>query len=147
MNSVLEQLGLNNTFFIEFAIFVVLYLLLSNIYFKPFLKLFQQRHKKTVEDKETAEKLMMQAQVKLEEYQKILHAERLANRAEFEKALLEFKKNEADQLAKTRDEARKITHKTNETIEQQREQLKKQLSADVESLAQSISEKLLSRKV
>lgn len=147
MNEVLEQLGLDNTFFIEFAIFFVLFLLLSNLYFKPFLKLFQARHKKTVEDRETAEKMVIEAQAKLNEYKKILHDERMATRAEYEKALNVVKKHETEQMNKARDEARKITQQTLESIEKQREDLKKQLSADVETLAQSISERLLSRKV
>ena len=147
MNEVLEQLGLDNTFFIEFAIFFVLFLLLSNLYFKPFLKLFQARHKKTVEDRETAEKLVLEAQAKLNEYKKILQDERMATRAEYEKALNAVKKHETEQMTQARDEARKITQQTLESIEKQRENLKKQLSADVETLAQSISERLLSRKV
>ena len=147
MNAVLDQLGLNNTFFVEFAIFVVLFFLLSQVYFKPFMKLFQARRKKTIEDRETAEKLMLQAQAKLDEYQRILQEERVATRAEFERAMTEAKKLESEQLAKARDEARLITQQTAELIGQQREQLKRQLSADVETLAQTISEKLLSRKV
>ena len=147
MNEVLEQLGLNSTFFIEFAIFFVLFLILSNVYFKPFLKLFQARHKKTVEDRETAEKLLRQAEAKMDEYKRILQEERVNARADYERALSEVKKQESEQLAKARDEARRITQETVETIELQRQQLKKQLSADVESIAQSISERLLSRKV
>ena len=147
MNAVLEQLGLNSTFFVEFAIFVVLFFILSNVYFKPYLKLFQARHKRTVEDKEAAEKLMLQAQVKLDEYKRILLEERVAAKAELEKAIAEAKTHEAEQLAHAREEARRMTHQTFDEIEKQRQQLKKQLSADVESLGQSIAERLLSRKV
>ena len=147
MNAVLEQLGLNSTFFIEFAIFIVLYLILANVYFKPFLKLFQARHKKTIEDRETAEKLMQQAQAKFDEYKRVLQEERTSLRAEYERALTEAKHQENEQLAKARDEAKKITQETIEAVDQQRVQLKKQLSADIESLAQGISERLLSRKV
>jgi len=147
VNEALQQLGIDQTFFIELAIFFVLFLVLSNVYFKPFLTLFQARHKKTVEDREMAEKLVKEAQGKLAEYKKILQEERLATKAEYEKAMNLVKKQEAEQMAKARDEARKITQQTFESIEQQREALKKELSADVESLAQTISEKLVSRKV
>lgn len=147
MNEVLEQLSLDNTFFVEFGIFVVLFFLISNIYFKPFLKLFQARFQKTIADKETAEKLLRQAEAKLQEYKKILHEERLLAKADYEKILSETRKIEAELLAHAKDEARKMTQETLESIDKQRIELKKQLSSDVESLAQNISERLLSRKV
>jgi F-type H+-transporting ATPase subunit b len=147
VDALLDQLGLDNSFFVELGIIFVLFLVLSNIYFKPFMKLFEARHKRTVEDKEAAERLMSQANSKLDEYKKLLAEERLNAKKDFEQALAEARKQESALLAEAREEAKKITQEAAESINRQRGQLKSQLESDVEAIAQNISERLLSRKV
>src|SRR5688572_24915765 len=94
VGAILDQLGLDQTFFIQFVVFAILFLILSNLYFKPFMALFQARHKRTVEDREAAEKLMGQAQAKFEEYKRRLSEERASARKEYETLLAEAKKEE-----------------------------------------------------
>jgi len=147
VDALLGQLGLDNTFFVQLAIIAALFLLLSNFYFKPFLKLFEARHKRTVEDREAAERLMAQAQAKLEEYKKLLTEERIAAKASFDATLQEARKQESEILSQAREEAKKITHDAAESVNKQREQVKKQLEADVNQIAQTISERLLARKM
>ena len=147
MGDILEQLELNQTFLIQFAIFAVLFLILANLFFKPFMNLFSIRHKRTIEDREAAEKMMTEADARFEEYRKRLHDERLNAKAEFEKIVTAARKEEASIMGHAREEAKKITQEANDSIAKQREQLKKQIEADIESLAHGISERLLSRKV
>lgn len=147
MGAILDQLEINQTLYIQLVIFFVLFVLLSTIYFKPFMRLFHLRHQKTVADREAAEKLMGQAEAKFDEYKRRLAEERQAARQEYEKAIAEAKKEESAALSHAREEAKKITHEAAESISRQREGLKAQLEIDVESMARSISEKLLSRKV
>jgi F-type H+-transporting ATPase subunit b len=146
VSAILEQLELNWTFFAQFFIFVVLYLVLTPLYFKPFLKLFEARHKRTVEDREAAERLMAQADAKFEEYRRRLTEERMTAKREFDAMVNDARKEEATILNDARNEARKITQEAAESVNQQREHLKKQLEADVDSLAQGISDRLLARK-
>ncbi|MGK5087233.1 ATP synthase F0 subunit B [Bdellovibrionota bacterium FG-2] len=146
MSAVLEQLGLDSTFFIQFGIVAAVFFILSRSYFCPFLRLFELRHKKTVEDRESAEKLTQQAGLKLAEYTRRLSDERLSIRQEFEKVLAEAKHEESVLLAHAREDAKKITQEANDAILKQRDQLREALTKDVEKLAQDISDKLLSRK-
>lgn len=147
MGEIIEQLGLDHTFFVEFAIFAVLFLILSKLYFKPFMNLFEIRHKRLVEDREAAEKLMVEADAQFEQYKKRLADERTIAKKEYEAIIAEARREESNMLAKAREEAKKIQQEANDSIHHQREQLKKQLEADVEGLANGISERLLSRKV
>ncbi|MCM2277987.1 MAG: ATP synthase F0 subunit B [Oligoflexia bacterium] len=147
MSAILEQLGLDQTFFAQLAIFFVLFVILSRTYFKPFMALLEARHKKTVEDREAAERLMQQADTKFQEYQRRLAEERAAARKDYEEILNQAKKEEANLLSHAREEAKKITQDAAESANAQREKVKQQLQADVESIAQAISEKALSRKV
>ena len=147
MNALLDQLGLNNSFFFELGIIAALFIILSHLYFQPFLRLFEARYKKTVKDRESAERLVIQANAKLDEYKRILAEERLAAKKAYDFALIGARKQEFDLMSEARDEAKKITQDAADGVQQQRDLLKNQLQKDVEFLAQSISEKLLSRKV
>ena len=140
---VLEQLGLDKTFFIQFVVFWVVFLLLGRMFFRPFLALFEARHKKTVEDREAAEKLLAQADAKFEEYKKRLGEARLDAKKEYEAVLAQAKKDESAVLHAARDEAKKITQEAVESIGKQREQLKKSLEGEIEQLARSISDRLV----
>jgi F-type H+-transporting ATPase subunit b len=146
VNALLDQLGLDNTFFVQLGIVAALFFVLSKFYFKPFLKLFENRHKRTVEDREAAERLLSQADAKLDEYKRLLAEERIAAKRNYDAALAEARKQETELLTQARDEAKKITQEAAESMNRQRDQLKKQLDADVEVIAQTISERLLSRK-
>ena len=147
MSAILEQLEINSTLFIQLAIFAVLYFVLSAVYFRPFLRLFERRHQKTVADKEAAERLMVQANAKFDEYRARLAEERAAAKKDYEAVLAEAKKEEARILSQARDEAKKIAQEAADSVSRQRAELKAQLEADVEGMARTISEKLLSRKI
>jgi F-type H+-transporting ATPase subunit b len=147
VSAILEQLGIDSTFFAELVIFFIVFTILSRFYFRPFLQLFEARHKKTVQDREAAEKMMIDAQQKLEEYKQRLSIERANAKKHYDTILEQAKKEEADIMARAREEAKKVTQEAADSVAAQREKLKAQLQSDVESLAQTISEKLLSRKV
>lgn len=144
--AILDQFGLNYTFFIQFGLVALIFFALSRLYFKPFLQLFEARHKRTVEDRAAAERLMTQTQEKMDEYSRRLATERSAARKEIETALQAAKTEEGTLLSAARGEAKKITQESFEAIAQQRQKLKAQLEADVESLARSVSEQLLSKR-
>jgi F-type H+-transporting ATPase subunit b len=145
--NIAQQLGIDSSIFVQLAIIVVVYFLLSAIFFKPFLKLIEARHRKTVEDREAAAQLMQQADAKLEEYKKKLAEERTAAKREYESAIEEARKEESAILAQAREEAKKITHEAADAVAKQYEELRRKLEVDVESFARTISEKLISRKV
>lgn len=146
MSAILDQLGVNYTFFIHVGIVFALFLVLSAIYFKPFMRLFHERHRKTVEDREAAQKMISEAEAKFDEYRKRIQEERVAARADLEKVLQEARREESRILAGAREEAKKVTQEAAESISKQRTELKKQLEADVESLAKTISDLLLSKR-
>lgn|GEM_PF-4938766 len=144
--AILQQLELNQSFFVEFFIIAALFSVLGPLFFKPFMNLLAERRKRTVDDREEAAKLMAEAEAKFEEYKKRMADERTKARHEYELLVDQAKKEEALILGGARAEAKKITQEAADSIQKQREALRKQLDADVESLAQQISEKLLSRK-
>lgn len=146
MEPILHQLGLDQTFFIQFAIFFAVFIVIPNVFFRPFQKLIEARHAKTVEDREKAAQLVIQADKKFEEYRTRIQQERLKAREEYEKVISTVKAEEHEILSSARQEAKKITQATLDSLGQQSSQLKRSLEADVEGLALQISETLLKRQ-
>lgn len=146
MGPILQQLGLDQTFFIQFAIFFFVFLVIPNLFFRPFQALIEKRHERTIKDKEKAQQLVIQADQKFEEYKTKLGQERARARAEFEKVISQVKAEEAAILNEARGEAKKITQTAAESIQEQSAQLRRSLEADVESLALQISDTLLKRQ-
>jgi len=140
---ILQQLGVDQTFFVIFGIFTAVFFILERVYFKPFFKLFELRHKKTVEDRQAATDMLAQAESKLDEYQRKLNDARTQARTEFNQLIDEAKKEEARVLAGAREEAKKIAQEASAEVLQQRDRLKKQLEGEVEQIAKGIADKLL----
>ncbi len=145
MAGIIAQLGIDQTFYVQFALFVVLFLVIPSLFFKPFLKLIEARHQKTVADRERAEELVKQANAKLEEFRTRMAEERLRARNEHERVIAEVKQEEAKIIGAARDEAKKITQASLEAIQNQSVQLRRALEADVEGLALQISDLLTKR--
>ena len=145
MAEILAQLGIDQTFYIQFAVFVAIFFILPSLFFKPFQKLIEARHQKTVADRERAEELVKQANAKLEEFKSRMAEERTRARAEHERVISEVKTEEAKILGVAREEAKKITQASLDAIQTQSAALKRALEADVEGLALQISDMLTKR--
>lgn len=146
LNAILNQLGLDKTFYFQLGLFAALFAVLNPLYFKPFMRLFEARHRRTVQDREAAQKMLEQAEAKLEEYKRRIQEERISARKEMDTVLAAAKKAESEALSRAREEAKKIQHETLEGLEKQRTEIQKKLEQDVEQLARSVSDQLLSRK-
>jgi len=142
---ILAQLGIDQTLYVQFAVFAVIFLIVPTLFFRPFMKLLEARHQKTVTDRERAEELVKQANAKLEEFKTRMTEERVRARAEHERVIAEVKLEEARILGVAREEAKKITQVSAESIQNQSTQLKRALEADVEGLALQISDMLTKR--
>ncbi|MGE0614689.1 MAG: ATP synthase F0 subunit B [Bacteriovoracia bacterium] len=142
---ILELLGLNATYFVQLGLFVVIFAILSQVYFKPFMKLFEARHKRTVEDREAAEKLLVQAQEKMQAYERSLADAKAEARKQYEAVVTQARQEESSIYAQARDEVKKITQETNAELAKQRDQLKTDLETQVTQFATQVSERLLSK--
>ncbi len=143
MSTILDQLGLNSTFFIQLATFILVFVIVGNGFFKPALKLIQARHAATVKAREDAERTLAQAQAKFEEYRARIQSERNLARKDYDEVLTETKREEAEILSRARAEAQQITQTTFDEINHARARVKAELESDVERMAQQISETLL----
>jgi len=146
VTAILQQLGLDSTFYTQLMVFFVLFIFLGQFFFRPFLRLIEERHRRTVQDREAAESMVANAAAKMEEYQAKLHAVRVEARGELEAVIASAKAEESKVLAEAREEAKKITQQVSSEIHAERTRVRAQLEIDAEALATAISDKLLVRK-
>ena len=117
------DLGIDSTLYIQFVLFVALYIWLRFVFFGPFLKLVQSREVRTKGAKKEALKLNAEAAEKEAQYlERINNTKKQANIAK-DKELLTAR----TQASVVIDEARK---KAKNRVEQGREQLDQAASAE-----------------
>ncbi len=149
MNDLLQifiQLGVNSTLLIQFVTVVIVFVFLSKFFFTPYLKLFELRHKRLIEDRENANKMIEEANKKFETYNKSLSSARREAQLSLEKAISEAKAQEAALLGAAREEAKKIQLTAAASLEQERTKVQAVLAADVDAFAKEAIEKILARK-
>ncbi len=143
MAAILDQLGLDQTFFYQLGIFFIAFLILGQVYFKPFLKIIEARNKAIHKNRADADAAIAQAKAMLESYQSQIKAERVTAKRQLEEALAEARKEEEKVLTTARAEARDIALSAAQELSKQESQIRSNLAVEVESLALQLSKKLL----
>ena len=146
LSSLSEQLGINSTFFVQLAIVVFFLTAMRVIFFKPFQALFDARHQALVEDAKAAERMIIQANEKLSEYQKILGEARKSAQREVDAQLSKAKEEENKIISAARDEVKKIFQEASQQVESQKTKIRQELESSVDSMATQVVQNLLSGK-
>lgn len=68
--TILSALGINESVWMMFGLFVVAYVVISRLIFIPYMKAFNQRHEKTVGSQEQTTQILAESQKLQQEYAK-----------------------------------------------------------------------------
>lgn len=142
MDSVVVQLGLNSTFWWQFGIFFVAFLVLPRIFFMPFHRLIVEREERTQKDMEKAVVLREQTQKMWADYRAAVGSRRQALRQALENQLSDVKKTDDAYLNKVREEVRKEILVHAASLDSQTQALQRSLEADVESYALQVADQI-----
>lgn len=144
---ILASLGVNSTIGIQFCIFLVAFLVLNLLVFKPYLAAYEEREKRTSGQTKAAEGLFEEANKLKEEYASMARTQLEESQAIYAQA-----KKEAGSVYQEKvDEAKKVA---SSEVEKARIEIANQLSAastniksEVSSISGIISEKLIGREL
>lgn len=144
--AILESIGLDQTLFIQFAIFFVTYIFINQLVFKPYNKAFEERTKKTVGNQGLAEQALEETKVLELEYEQ---KARMIN-SEF-KTIYDASKAEAlheyDRLiSEARENAKNVLTANRKKIANELEKAKLDLSKEVPLVSDAIVSKLLGKE-
>jgi F-type H+-transporting ATPase subunit b len=145
LTSLIEQFGINSSYFIQVGVFLAFIFLSRALYFKPFAGLLEARHQALVKDAESAQKMIEQAQTKLAEYQRLVAEARTQGQAEVEKIMNSAKAEESKLLQNAREEVKREFNRVHELIGTQKAQIRKELESQIEAMASEAVNVLLAQ--
>jgi F-type H+-transporting ATPase subunit b len=136
-------IALDYTLFIQLIIFLVFMVIMKKIYLNPYLETFQERENTVKALIEEANKNNQQAQVILEEVEKLLNKAKEESKKILEQAHQETNQIVADILRKAQEEAEKEIQEAKKDIDRVVEIEMKALDATINKAAEKIANKIL----
>lgn len=143
MSQILEQLEINQTFFIQFILFGVFFFVLSELYLKPFQRLIEKREQRLTGDLQGSTELLRAVETKLAEYEKTLSRVRAEAAKNHEAALNEIRAREEAEISKVKDQVKKEYLEASKALQAERTRVEAELKSQVEALSDSMVKKVL----
>jgi len=135
------------TVLVQFALFVILYLVANRMLFQPYLALRERRKAGIEGAREEAERMTGEADAKLAEYEKQLASARAKGNEEGRTLRGEAVAHEREVTEKARAATQKAIDEATAKMRAQVEDARKQLLPQASQLAQKMASKLLGREV
>jgi len=140
-------IDLDWTVLVQFALFLMLYVVANKLLFQPYLKLRERRKAGIEGARAEAERMGAQAEAKLADYEKKLAVARGRANEEGRKVRAEGMAHEREVTDKARAEAQKAIADATAQMRAQADVARSQLMPQAAVLAKSIASKLLGREV
>ncbi len=137
------MLSINGTVLIVFAIVWILVLILSRIFFKPILRVLDERAARIAKDKEAAESARAATEADLKRIEDGLKEARAAADAIRSAAEAEAIKDKSRLVREVQAEGRAEVEKAKAELQREMETLKKDLEKRTAEIAESIEKKVL----
>lgn len=141
----LNQLGINSTTFIQFAIFVATFFALIKLIYEPFTQALLERQKRTLGSEEVADEISKKSIELHSEYStkaREIHG-KISDiyRGIKSEAAAEYEKI----VSKSKDEAKHLIDDNRKTVEAQSLKLSKELESQTPVIAMAITNKMLGK--
>ena len=140
-------IDIDNTAFVQFAIFVVMALASTQLLFKPYLRMREARDAGMDGARKQAESLSAEADAKLADYEQKLASARARAQEERRKIRGEAAEHLQSITDAARTSAQKAIQAANDKVETETESARADLMPKAESLAGEMATKLLGREV
>lgn len=145
MEEILQQLHLNGTFFIQFAIFALAYLVLTRVLFQPYAKALDERENRTKGGEDLAVELHGKADQLRQQYE--AKARLVSGNV---KTIFDDYRTEANHefgliVSKARAESQKVIESARSKVSVEISAAQQQLTSEIQLVMQEISRKLLAK--
>ena len=140
-------IDIDGTVFVQFGLFLLLFVVANKFLFQPYLQLRERRKAGIEGARSEAERMTASADAKLADYEKQLAAARNRANEEGRKVRAEASAHEKDVTDKARAETQKAIDEATAKMKQETEAARLQLLPQANTLARQIASKLLGREV
>lgn len=142
--SLIQALGVDSTFFIQFGIFLLFYPILSRLLFLPYFKLQNQREKETVERMKQVEKLGEEKKKLQQEYEQKAHEVNEQFSKMYNKKSKLLKESFLRRKEEKKEENKKIYEQKVEALLQEVKEAEGQMDDEINQLAKMAINRLMS---
>jgi len=140
-------IDIDYTVFVQFALFLVMFLVANAFLFQPYLALRQRRKDGIDGARAEAERMSAQADAKLADYEKQLAKARTRANEEGRKVRSEAAAHEKSVTDQSRAEAQKALDEATKTMRAETDAARLQLLPQASAIARQLASKLLGREV
>ena len=147
MENLLQVLKLDATILPQFLIFLVAYIALSQLVFKPYMKAFDLRKEATVGGKEIADQLLLETQNIHFNYETKAREINSEIKVIYDGARKEATRRQEELVQSARQQAEELIKKSREEIRESVIKTREDLKKQVPELSQTISDRLLGKEV
>ena len=140
-------IDLDATFFIQLGIFLVVFLLMRSLLFRPVIQLIEKRREVTVGKREEAEKFERESAALQEEFDRQMAEIRSSAGAEKERVVEQARRQERDILLAAREDSRSIVEDAKKDASKQAEKVSEEIRGEIDSLAGAVASRILGRQV
>ena len=144
---ILAALGINNTIWLQLGCFIVAYLALSQLIFKPYLAAFHERAQRTVGNEESAERILAEATELQTQYEAEARQVNSQFKAVYDQSRTDAMREHDRIVAAAREQASNFVEKNRTEIKAQIEQAQKQLSKEAPVVGAAIAGRLIGKDV
>ena len=139
---ILNNLGIDASAFIQFAIFIALYIFLSQVYFKQILRVLKYREQKTTKLLGESEHLLEKAAKTQTEYEKMTKEIYLAIEKSSEEKKSKIREEKNEKIKSNFDQLNKDYKEKIKLFEEDLAQQKKQILLQADGLSEDLVRKL-----
>ena len=140
-------IDIDHTVFVQFGLFLLLFVVANKLLFQPYLQLRERRKAGIDGARDEAERMTAQADAKLADYEKQLASARNRANEEGRKVRAEASTHEKQVTDQARAEAQKAIDEATAKMRQETEAARLQLLPQANTMARQIASKLLGREV
>ncbi len=140
--NLLAALGVNETFWIHLGCFLVSYVALTQLVFKPYLRAFAEREKRTVGNEETAVRLVQEASDLHGQYEQKAKAINSQIKAAFDSSRSDAQRDYDKLIQSTRGEVGELLKRSRESLARELQNARKAIITDIPAVSQAIASKL-----
>jgi F-type H+-transporting ATPase subunit b len=139
-------LGVNQTFWFQFAAFLIAYLILHFVLFVPYFRAYEERIRKTEGQTDLAERYLAESQELQAQYE--IKARELNSEIKgiYDQSRVVAQKEQDRVIQQARSEAKSRLESSKATIRDQAGRARVELKAQVAGISQAITEKLLGKE-
>ena len=142
VQSLISALGVNETIWVQLGCFLVSYIALTQLVFKPYLKAYHERENRTVGGEETAVRIIEEAQELTGSYEKKAREINSDIKHAYELKRTEAMKTYEAMLAEARVNSSALIETAREKVKTEVEAARKKLVAEIPAVSSAIASRL-----